>query len=195
MWSHATDRHLGFLNRRPPDRLERFEVLVLPHLDALYSAAVHLSRNSHDAEDLVQETCLKAYRSLDGLADPERCRGWLIRIMTNHYINAYRRNQRSPEVPLLEVHDAAAEASSECVPLERLIDDDLKSALDALREDYRQAVLLCDVDGFAYEEIAEIMGCPIGTVRSHIHRGRCQLRAHLERLIRTRKGAEGGSCA
>jgi len=181
------------LFRRRKDAQGRFEALVLPHLDALYGAAVRMTRHRQDAEDLVQETCLRAYRFLDRLEDESRCRAWLFRVLTNTFINLYRKAQRAPETVALEESDA--EASGEEVSLEAVMDDELKAALDTLPDDYRTAVLLSDVEEFSYEEIAGMLGCPIGTVRSRIHRGRNLLRTHLLRAAGRRGGQQGGGYA
>jgi RNA polymerase sigma-70 factor (ECF subfamily) len=173
-------------------------VLVLPHLDALHGAAVRMTRNRQDAEDLVQETCLRAYRFLDQLDDESHCRAWLFKILTNTFINLYRKAQRTPETVALTDRDAdrhAGTESAEGLPLDELLDDDLKAALDALPEEYRIAVLMSDIEEFSYDEIAEILGCPVGTVRSRIHRGRGMLRAHLTRVARSRGDAQGGGYA
>jgi RNA polymerase sigma-70 factor (ECF subfamily) len=183
------------LFRRRKDAQERFEALVLPHLDALYGAAVRMTRHRQDAEDLVQETCLRAYRFLDRLDDEGRCRAWLFRILTNTFINLYRKAQRTPETVELEACGVDAAASGEEVSLEAVLDDDLKAALDALPDEYRVAVLMSDVEDFTYDEIAGILGCPVGTVRSRIHRGRNLLRTHLLRAAGRRGGQQGGGYA
>lgn len=180
---------------RRKDAQGRFEALVLPHMDALHSAAVRMTRHHQDAEDLVQETCLRAYRFLDRLGDESRCRAWLFRILTNTFINIYRKAQRTPETVALEEDDVKAAASGEEVSLEAVLDDELKAALDALPDDYRVAVLMADVEEFSYEEIAEILECPIGTVRSRIHRARGLLRAHLIEAAGRRGDVQGGGYA
>jgi len=183
------------LFRRRKDAQERFETLVLPHLDALHGAAVRMTRHRQDAEDLVQETCLRAYRFLGQLDDERRCRAWLFRILTNTFINLYRKAQRTPEMVVLEEGEAEARPSAEEGSLEAALDDDLKAALDTLPDDYRVAVLMADVEAFSYDEIAEILGCPVGTVRSRIHRGRNLLRTHLLRAAERRGGQQGGGYA
>ncbi|OGG54794.1 MAG: hypothetical protein A3F84_21780 [Candidatus Handelsmanbacteria bacterium RIFCSPLOWO2_12_FULL_64_10] len=183
------------LFRRRKDAPGRFEALVLPHLDALYGAAVRMTRHRQDAEDLVQETCLRAYRFLDRLEDEGRCRAWLFRILTNTFINLYRRAQRAPETVALEEGETEVRASEGEVSLEAVMDDELKAALDALPDEYRVAVLMSDVEAFTYDEIAEILGCPVGTVRSRIHRGRNLLRTHLLRAAGRRGGQQGGGYA
>ncbi len=181
-----------YLFRRRKDAQGRFEALVLPHLDALYGAAVRMTRHRQDAEDLVQETCLRAYRFIGQLDDESRCRAWLFRILTNTFINLYRKAQQTPETVALEEGGTEARASVEEGSLEAVLDDDLKAALDALPDDYRVAVLMADVEEFSYDEIAEILECPVGTVRSRIHRGRNLLRTHLLRAAGRRGGQQGG---
>ena len=186
------------LFRRRKDAQERFETLVLPHLDALHGVALRLTRQRQDAEDLVQETCLRAFRFLNQLEDEGRCRAWLFRILNNTFINLYRQAQRTPETVALTEGDAERHAgmeSTEGIPLDQLLDDDLKAALDALPDEYRAAVLMSDIEEFSYDEIAEILGCPVGTVRSRIHRGRGMLRAHLTGVARSRGDAQGGGYA
>jgi RNA polymerase sigma-70 factor (ECF subfamily) len=178
-------------------RIARFERDAMPMLDQLYSAALRMTRKPADAEDLVQETYLKAYSAFASFRKGTNLKAWLYRILTNTYINGYRKKQRQPQQsPTEEItdwqlaqaagHSSRGLRSAEVEAMDRLPDSDVKNALQQLPEDFRLAVYLADVEGFAYKDIAEIMATPIGTVMSRLHRGRAQLRDMLADVAQER---------
>jgi len=181
----------------PEQRTVRFEQDAMPLLDQLYGAALRMTRNPADAEDLVQEAYLKAYAAFGSFRAGTNLKAWMYRILTNAYINSYRKKQRQPqqypteEITDWQLADAAEHTSrglrsAEVEALDKLPDSDIKEALQSLPEDFRMAVYYADVEGFAYKEIAEIMGTPIGTVMSRLHRGRKLLRGMLADVARER---------
>jgi RNA polymerase sigma-70 factor (ECF subfamily) len=170
----------------------RFVDDAMEFMPSLYTAAMRMTRSKQDAEDLVQETYLKAYRAYGSFESGTYLKAWLYRILTNTYINSYRRKQRRPEESDVEdIEDlylyhrlqsgeaAKAERSAEDEVLDRFTDEDVKAAIEALPDSFRMAVILADVEGFSYKEIAEITDVPIGTVMSRIHRGRRALQKTL----------------
>jgi len=179
------------------ERTARFERDAMPLLDQLYSAAMRLTHNPQDAEDLVQDTFAKAYASFHQYQDGTNLKAWMYRILTNTFINLYRKQQREPlqsdadgvedwQLVRAEAHTSRGLRSAETEALDHLPDSDVKKALQELPSDFRMAVYLADVEGFAYKEIAEIMDTPIGTVMSRLNRGRSMLRTLLQDYARER---------
>jgi RNA polymerase sigma-70 factor (ECF subfamily) len=170
-----------------------FESDAMQYAPQLYSAALRMTRNPADAEDVVQETFLKAYRAYDSFTEGTNLKAWLYRILTNTYINKYRKKQRRPnEVELGELQDlylfkrlgehSGAQVSAESEALDMFVDEDIVEALESLPENFRLPVLYADVEGFSYKEIADILDIPIGTVMSRLHRGRKALQRKLWNL-------------
>ncbi|MGZ8751938.1 MAG: sigma-70 family RNA polymerase sigma factor [Acidimicrobiia bacterium] len=185
---------------------EQFAELAMPYMDALYSAALRMTRNPSDAEDLVQETYLRAYRGFPGFQEGTNLKAWLYKILTNTFINIYRAKKRRPEqVDLDDTEDfylyrklggleaVESQRTPESEVLDQMPEAVVKDALEALPEQFRMAVLLADVEGFSYKEIAEITDVPIGTVMSRLHRGRKQLQKRLWDLAVERGLVEGAS--
>ncbi len=177
-----------------------FAEQAMEHMPALYAAAMRMTRNKSDAEDLVQETYLKAYRAFGSFQEGTNLRAWLYRILTNTFINIYRAKKRRPdESDIDDVEDlylyrrlgglegAAAGRSAEDEVLDQITEGEVKAAIEALPEQFRMAVLLADVEGFQYKEIAEVLDIPIGTVMSGLHRGRRALQKSLFEFGRQRR--------
>ncbi len=184
------------------DLPERFDRDVLPLLPSLYGAALRMTRNPADAEDLLQETTLRAYRGFASFQEGTNLKAWLYRILTNSFINTYRKKQREPKTvdgpedldewflyDRLGAQTVARSAEEDV--LQNIPDADVKDALESIPENFRMAVLLADVEGFSYKEIAEITGVPIGTVMSRLHRGRKALEKALYGVAKERGLLDG----
>lgn len=193
----APDATVGVTDPSDAELSALFEADALPYLDQLYRTALRMTRNPTDAEDLVQETFTKAFAAFRSYQQGTNLRAWLFRILRNTYINSYRKAQRQPSTGSaeeltdgqlldIETREAGGVRSAEIEALESLGDEDVNDALAALPEDFRIAVVLADVEGFSYREIAEIMDTPVGTVMSRVHRGRKSLRRLLDGYARER---------
>lgn len=175
-----------------------FEEQALVYMDQLYAAALRMTRNPADAGDLVQETYVKAYAAFRSFEQGTNLKAWLYRILTNTFINIYRKNQRDPYQGTIDdledwqlggaesITQGRSTRSAEAEAIDHLPDSDVKAALQAIPEDFRLAVYLADVEGFSYQEIADIMKTPVGTVMSRLHRGRRLLRDLLADYARER---------
>lgn len=169
----------------PADRRAGFEAEALVHLDAVYRVALRLAGNAADAEDLVQETMLRAYRSWESFTPGTNAKGWLLTILRNLFINEYRRRSRHPETVNLDTIEPFAvfqEIQGEdpqAAFFNRIVDEEVIRAVDGLPEAFRDAVTLSDVEGLSYEEIAKVLGVPVGTVKSRLFRGRRMLQKKL----------------
>ncbi|MFN4908113.1 MAG: sigma-70 family RNA polymerase sigma factor [Bacteroidota bacterium] len=189
------------MSESPNDELRReFELEAMPHMSALYSFAVRLTRDPDDAADLVQETFLKAFRFFDKFERGTNCKAWLFRILKNSYINTFRRSSKAPDTVeydvIEEFYETIRDSSVETSVLEEQVftnalDDEVAEAIASLPEEFRTVVILCDIEGFTYEEIAEFIDCPIGTVRSRLHRARKLLAAKLADYARARGFSTG----
>ena len=174
----------------PEERRQTFESLAFPHMDALYSTALRMTRNQLDAEDLVQDVYLRAYRFFDKFEEGTNFKAWIFKILTNTFINRYRQKVREPqqmEFERVEYFYTEAEKERDDKYETRydekryadLFGDEINAALGKLSYDFRAVVILCDIEGFSYKEIAVIVGTPIGTVMSRLSRARQQLQKYL----------------
>lgn len=172
-----------------------FEREAIPHMSALYTFAVRMTRDADDAADLVQETYLKAYRFFDKFERGTNCKAWLFRILKNSYINKFRKSSKAPDTVeydvIEEFYETIRDSSVETSVLEeqlftQALDDEVSAALNRLPDEFRTVIILCDIENFTYEEIAEFIDCPIGTVRSRLHRARKILAAQLASYARER---------
>ena len=193
MATETTSARQAPTQHREQQRL--FEEQALPLLDQLYGGAMRLTRNPQDAEDLIQETYLKAYNNFGSFKQGTNLKAWLYRIMTNTYINSYRKAKRRPtessadelsdfQLYTTAGHDSTGLESAEVEALKQMPDSQISDAMNDLPEDYRMVVFYADVVGLAYKEIAEVMDTPLGTVMSRLHRGRKLLRTALKDVAR-----------
>jgi RNA polymerase sigma-70 factor, ECF subfamily len=183
------------LTKHEIKKQDDFNEEIMPHLDALYNFALRLTSDPNDAEDLVQDSIVKAYRFFNSYEKGTNAKAWLFRILKNSYINNYRKKSKKPQqVDYDEVstfYETVRAERTDTSDLEdkmyrELMDDDITGALEELPEDFRTVVLLCDVEGFTYEEIANMLDVPIGTIRSRLHRGRNLLKVQLMDYARKR---------
>lgn len=191
----------------PEARSKEFEQLILEHLDMLYAVALRLTRNAADAQDLTQNTLVKALRFHSKFEEGTYIKAWLLTILRNTFINEYRRKVRRPTFVELSGAEPATDGSPDpevgyqpsekgATELLELLDDEVKNAIEALPDDFRRAVIMADLEDMSYKEIAQVMDCPLGTVMSRLYRGRKLLRERLheyakeKRLVSSEKGAE-----
>jgi len=174
---------------------EEFQQIAIPHMDALYNFAYRMTGDSDDANDLIQETYMRAYRFWDKFEKGTNCKAWLFRILKNTYINSYRKNTKEPDKIDYEdvenFYENVKPSTTDDAHLEReifdnLLDDEVSRAIESLPEDFRTVVILSDIEGFSYEEIADFIDCPVGTVRSRLHRARKMLFTKLHKYASSR---------
>jgi RNA polymerase sigma-70 factor (ECF subfamily) len=174
---------------------EDFEREAVPHMDALFNFALKMTGDSDEADDLVQETYLKAFRFFDKFEKGTNCKAWLFRIMKNTYINKYRKETKEPDKVDYEdvenFYENVKPSTTDSAHLEKdiydnLLDDELSEAINSLPDDFKTVVILCDIEGFTYEEIADFIDVPVGTVRSRLHRARKMLFTKLQKYASER---------
>ena len=167
---------------------EEFEAEAVPHMNSLYNFAIKLSGDEFEADDLVQDTMTRAYRFFYQFEKGTNCKAWLFRIMKNLFINEYRKNQKQPaKVDYNDIENFVENIKSDRIDstdlqekvFSNLFDDELTKALNSLKDDFKTVVILCDIEGLSYEEIADFVQCPVGTIRSRLHRGRKMLHKKL----------------
>lgn len=178
------------------DRRKRFEDEALPHLDALYTMALRLVRNADDAGDLLQETVLRAYRFFHQFESGTNCRAWMLTILFNNFRNGYRKSSREQPASSADEFERKVEAESlrldpaganpEAVVSGRAMEGEVEAALSALPEEFREAILLVDVEELSYQEVSGVLNIPIGTVKSRVSRGRAMLRDALTAFAKER---------
>lgn len=184
----------GYLSDEEIEKLkEEFKKEALPHIGLLYNYAYKMTGNSDDADDLLQETYLRAYRFFHKFEKGTNCKAWLFRIMKNLFINNYRKTQKTPgQVDYDEIENFFETIKSERLDtadlqekvFNNLLDDEVTRALNSLQDDFKTVIILCDLEGLSYEEIADFVQCPIGTVRSRLHRARKLLAQKLYRYAK-----------
>ena len=184
---------LALINTDNKKLYEEFERDAIPHMDSLYHFAFKMTGDSDDANDLVQETYLKAFRFWDKFEKGTNCKAWLFQILKNTYINTYRKQSKEPDkVDYEEIenfYENIKPSSTDSAHLEKdiydnLLDDELSEAIQSLPEDFRTVIILCDVEGYTYDEIADFIDCPVGTVRSRLHRARKMLFTKLHKYAK-----------
>jgi RNA polymerase sigma-70 factor, ECF subfamily len=189
-------RYMGSKSRNLAITRQRFEAVALPHVDAIYTAALRLARNPDDAKDLLQDTILRAYRSFDQFTPDSNCRAWLLTILYNNFRNHLRRNSLNPVTPFPDESPERTTSSFELdksgnpeeIVAQRWIGRHLEAAINALPREFQEPVLLVDVQGLSYHEVAKVLNIPLGTVKSRVSRARSLLRATLRgALYRTSK--------
>ena len=194
MKAHTTTSNVNNTSVSSRTKQQAYNLEVLPHLEALNSYALRLTGDRDEANDLTQETCMKAYRFFDRFEEGTNCKAWLFRIMKNSFINRYRQAQKRPESVdfdgIEEFYHSIRPSWQEGNDMQhevfsQLLSDEVTSAFEMLPPDFKTVVILSDLEDFTYEEIAEFVDCPVGTVRSRLHRGRRLLRDYLSRYART----------